>query len=1013
MENMPLISVVTTVYNTEKYVEKCFESIINQSYKNIELIIVNNASQGNIKEIIKKYKVVYPDFNIKEIDLENNIGLFHGRLAGASIATGSYISFIDSDDYISIDYYRLLIEKAINDNADMVATDFVYVDENNKMTLDIYNGLISNDFIYLNDQIKDIYFQEAATSFYWNLIWNKLYSIELWNKCVPFFEKNKNQIVMCDDIAFTVVLYANAQKFVNIHNPKYYYLRRSDANSVFDNDYKRAKSIINDIINVFDFFENFVLENCKIYLKEVDTWKERYYRIWKNAISRSSLSIINKKLIINDLKKGLKVINENNNLEISQDWIFTSTKGSFNNGLEEIKQKIADKKIKYVSFDIFDTLILRNLWEPYDLFKFLNIKFNKIIQSQTFIDFAAIRSYCESQAMLKLKREVTLDDIYNEIMNSYCYPKDIINTIKNYEIELELEFTLKRKTGYELFQFAKHLNKKIICISDMYLSKDVIQKILINSGYDEDVEIYVSSEIGCSKNSGELFKYVLKKLKIKGFEIVHIGDNYNTDYTNSINNGYNACYLPKALNMFCDCVPELPVGKLFFNAFINKNNQTHNNTIFSNIGTRTMMALLINKYYDNPFVPYISDSEFHSDPYFIGYFCLGFYLFSICTWIKKLNNEKKYEKINFVSRDGYLLKKAFNIMYPNINTDYVYLSRDALLSVFFNNKNDLIGFSHLVYEKNYSPETLIDIFENSISIDKKRISEILKQHKICNTCFSSKEKLDVFLQILGDEIIDFNKHKLFKEEMKKAFSKIIQYNNCTVDIGYSGRPEGILTNLLNYKVDALYLFNRKEKTSLNQLINNFNIFPHQDYYPNITHEILLELLISDTNNSCKKLKIENGNLIPIFKNNKQNFATCYFINIMQEAAIDFIKEFTTLYNKWGDFLSFSNYDLVFPLDYYLKKAPDIDFNFLSSAFFDDNFNLANQPNLQQIRAWDLKIPPSECPNKTLAPIWLHALYLFFTNRDLFIKKSCNYFRNKPLRYKFLRKAYRCLKKIKG
>ena len=101
------LSIIVPVYNAEKYMEKCLDRLLEQSYKNIEIIIVNDCSQGNCEEIVEKYKNI--DSRIKYIKHEKNKGLFQARITGSSIATGEYIAFLDSDDYVSIDYYRTLM----------------------------------------------------------------------------------------------------------------------------------------------------------------------------------------------------------------------------------------------------------------------------------------------------------------------------------------------------------------------------------------------------------------------------------------------------------------------------------------------------------------------------------------------------------------------------------------------------------------------------------------------------------------------------------------------------------------------------------------------------------------------------------------------------------------------------------------------------------------------------------------------------------------------------------------
>ena len=165
-KKLPLISVITTVYNTEKYVERCFESIFNQTYKNIEFIIVNNASEGNINEIVDKYKYIYPDFKIKLVELKENVGLFHGRLKGAEVATGSYIAFIDSDDRVSVDFYRILLNKAIETSADMVAGEVVLENENGEIMYENLNPLYFSNIDLSNDEILSTFFNQEGNCYY-------------------------------------------------------------------------------------------------------------------------------------------------------------------------------------------------------------------------------------------------------------------------------------------------------------------------------------------------------------------------------------------------------------------------------------------------------------------------------------------------------------------------------------------------------------------------------------------------------------------------------------------------------------------------------------------------------------------------------------------------------------------------------------------------------------------------------------------------------------------------------
>ena len=114
---MPKVSLIIPVYNVENYIEKCLDSVTNQTLKDIEIIIVNDCSQGNCEQIANKYKEI--DKRVKYIKHEKNRGLFQARITGASIATGEYIAFLDSDDYVLEDTLQNMI-KAIDHDVDMV-----------------------------------------------------------------------------------------------------------------------------------------------------------------------------------------------------------------------------------------------------------------------------------------------------------------------------------------------------------------------------------------------------------------------------------------------------------------------------------------------------------------------------------------------------------------------------------------------------------------------------------------------------------------------------------------------------------------------------------------------------------------------------------------------------------------------------------------------------------------------------------------------------------------------------
>ena len=115
------VSIVVPVYNVEKYLNRCLNSLVNQDYKNIEIIIVNDGSPDNSQMIIDKYKKEYS--NVIKAFKKKNEGLSEARNFGLKKATGDYIAFIDSDDYVETNMISEMIKCASKNNSDIVVCD--------------------------------------------------------------------------------------------------------------------------------------------------------------------------------------------------------------------------------------------------------------------------------------------------------------------------------------------------------------------------------------------------------------------------------------------------------------------------------------------------------------------------------------------------------------------------------------------------------------------------------------------------------------------------------------------------------------------------------------------------------------------------------------------------------------------------------------------------------------------------------------------------------------------------
>ena len=207
--NSKKVSIVVPVYNVEKYIDRCLESLVNQTLKDIEIIVVNDGSTDNSKEVIEKYQKEYPEM-LKVYTIKNS-GAAKARNIGLEKASGEYIGFVDSDDFVSKTMFEELYNKAINDNADVVKCAYYKVQEDKYIEKEI-----ETEFDYGKSIREDKSILINSTPY----IWNKIFKKELIDKYKIKFP----DIRIYEDLVFTYKLFMVANKISKVNNTLYFYI---------------------------------------------------------------------------------------------------------------------------------------------------------------------------------------------------------------------------------------------------------------------------------------------------------------------------------------------------------------------------------------------------------------------------------------------------------------------------------------------------------------------------------------------------------------------------------------------------------------------------------------------------------------------------------------------------------------------------------------------------------------------------------------------------------------------
>lgn len=212
MNELPLISVIVPVYKTEMYLRKCLDSICNQTYKNLEIICVNDGSPDKSAEILREY--ADRDNRIRVINQEN-AGLSAARNSGLKVANGDYITGVDSDDYLDIDIYnKIFVERAIT--ADIICFGTQQVDECDNL-LPSEEFLLSYEGLY--DFSKEILYCVDVC------FGNKLYKREM----VECLELKFPESVIFDDTAWFYTCAAGAKSIYFLSEIGYNYVQREES----------------------------------------------------------------------------------------------------------------------------------------------------------------------------------------------------------------------------------------------------------------------------------------------------------------------------------------------------------------------------------------------------------------------------------------------------------------------------------------------------------------------------------------------------------------------------------------------------------------------------------------------------------------------------------------------------------------------------------------------------------------------------------------------------------------
>lgn len=255
----PLLSIIVPIYNVEQYLDRCIQSILNQTYQNLEIILVDDGATDCSGAIADSYAA--KDKRIKAFHKENG-GLSDARNYGLEHVTGDYILFIDSDDFIVNIMCERLITVASSNNADIVSCNYyIYRGDDD---ISIHTMSVQDDKRTFTGMDMLRYYLLKTEPFDLNVVWNKIFKLDLFNGVEPVrFPKGRVQ-----EDNFTIFrLFLNANSIVTVNEPLYYYVQR--AGSIMANFTRR---FMIDTIESHMYMSDYLMNHCSSVKNELQLY---------------------------------------------------------------------------------------------------------------------------------------------------------------------------------------------------------------------------------------------------------------------------------------------------------------------------------------------------------------------------------------------------------------------------------------------------------------------------------------------------------------------------------------------------------------------------------------------------------------------------------------------------------------------------------------------------------------------------------------------------------------------
>lgn len=591
--------------------------------------------------------------------------------------------------------------------------------------------------------------------------------------------------------------------------------------------------------------------------------------------------------------------------------------------IEEIKRIVTHDDIKVVSFDLFDTLLVRPSMRPRDIFYLLQ----NAVRRKYGLDFVELRMHAEEELG---KENATLPEIWEHIRKKHALEAKTAEDLMAMELELETRLLTVRDEMLSVLHCAKEAGKRVIVTSDMYIGGQALLGILKAKGIEAVEAVYVSCDYGKRKDTGELYGLVAEKERLSSpAQIAHIGDNFQSDYQKALEVGVTGIYYPSiwedmygagrpwepVLGENCteDPYMRLLVSYSMFHAYLSKGRELGEARCFTDVEDLAAM--------------YLGNV-------------------TVAAALELMNSkdiQTGYDRISFAARDGFLPMKVYDLLSADTDalpSHYLYASRQALSYTSYTDYFDY--YDNIQWSLTWLPYTLenyikLTIVDNDVKETLlAAMSEAEKSIDLSKDSCAARKVLLRFKKPLNQHFLTQRQlaERYYADQFKSDAARYLIF-----DLGYSGSVSlGLMKAGLKEKYfDKYYIYEAPFNKQRDKEYGTKTICLTGEFVGEL--DVVLEECFSPPEGSCLGFADSGDGVIPVkgdFTPDKEMLET---LERMHTRCIKHAEGFKALFAPYFDCFRFTDKTILSKIGYHaLVYSPYMELSLLKPIRFADTLS---------------------------------------------------------------------------